>query len=121
MANPYLSPGVAPHHMLAGLPQEIVKFTCEWDMLVVEAEQFRDRLVDELGKRALPHGAWRTPWLGQSSKPSKADSWGSRAVLESLQRTKTASECVIHRARKRGALPYNDYNEFRATMYFFKF
>jgi acetyl esterase/lipase len=44
MANPYLSPGVAPDHMLAGLPQEIILFTCEWDMLLVEGEVFRDRL-----------------------------------------------------------------------------
>jgi acetyl esterase/lipase len=68
MTNPYLSPGVAPHYMLAGLPQEIIMFTCEWDMLVVEAEQFRDRLVNELGKTVhyhmvagVPHGWDKAP------------------------------------------------------------
>jgi len=67
MASPYLSPGVAPDHMLASLPQEIILFTCEWDMLVKEAEEFRDRLR-KLGKTVhyhmvpeVPHGWDKAP------------------------------------------------------------
>lgn len=67
MANPYLSPGVAPDHMLAGLPQEIVLFTCEWDMLLAEGIAFRDRLR-LLGKTVhysmvpeAPHGWDKAP------------------------------------------------------------
>jgi putative ergosteryl-3beta-O-L-aspartate hydrolase len=68
MSHPYLSPGVAPRHLLAGLPEEIIMFTCEWDMLVDEAEQFKDRLTDELGKTVyynvvpgVPHGFDKAP------------------------------------------------------------
>lgn len=66
-SNPYLSPGVAPNHMLAGLPQEIIMFTSEWDMLLKEGEEFRDRLLD-LGKTVhyemipnVPHGWDKAP------------------------------------------------------------
>lgn len=66
-SNPYLSPGVAPNHMLASLPQEIIMFTCEWDMLLKEGEEFRDRLLD-LGKTVhyemipgVPHGWDKAP------------------------------------------------------------
>ena len=45
MSNPYLSPGVAPDYMLAGLPDDIILFTCEWDMLLAEGERLRDRLI----------------------------------------------------------------------------
>lgn len=55
MSNPYLSPGVAPKHLLAGLPEEIVIFACEWDMLLEEAEHFKDRLTGELGKTVHYH------------------------------------------------------------------
>ncbi|KAF2432851.1 alpha/beta-hydrolase [Tothia fuscella] len=67
MANPYLSPGVAPDHMLAGLPQEIILFTCEWDMLLAEGIAFRDKLR-RLGKTVhysmvpnAPHGWDKAP------------------------------------------------------------
>lgn len=63
LTDPYLSPGLAPEHMLAGLPEEVVLFTCEHDMLVEEAEAFKDRL-EGLGKtvhyreiQGVPH-AW---------------------------------------------------------------
>ena len=66
-ANPYLSPGVAPDHMLAGLPKEIILFTCEWDMLLKEGEEFRDKLLN-LGKTVhynmipgVPHGWDKAP------------------------------------------------------------
>lgn len=67
MSDPYLSPGVAPDHMLAGLPQETIMFTCEWDMLLKEGEDFRDRLR-KLGKTVhyqmvpeAPHGWDKAP------------------------------------------------------------
>jgi acetyl esterase/lipase len=67
-ANPFLSPGVAPAHMLAALPDDIVMFTCEWDMLLAEGERLRDRLRDEMGKNVsyhmvpgVPHGWDKAP------------------------------------------------------------
>ncbi len=51
MSDPYLSPGVAPASLLKSLPDEVIIYTCEWDELLVEAERFRDRLVQELGKK----------------------------------------------------------------------
>ncbi|KAF2097200.1 hypothetical protein NA57DRAFT_41291 [Rhizodiscina lignyota] len=54
-SNPYLSPGVAPDYMLAGLPDEIVMFTCEWDMLLAEGERLRDRLIKEQHKNVVYH------------------------------------------------------------------
>ena len=66
-SNPYLSPGVAPEHMLASLPQDIIMFTSEWDMLLKEGEDFRDRLL-KLGKTVhyfmvpgVPHGWDKAP------------------------------------------------------------
>lgn len=44
LAHPWLSPGVAPARMLEALPDDIVLFCCEWDMLLAEGERFRDRL-----------------------------------------------------------------------------
>jgi len=66
--NPFLSPGVAPAHMLAALPDDIVMFTCEWDMLLAEGERLRDRLQNEMGKNVhyhmvpgVPHGWDKAP------------------------------------------------------------
>ncbi|KAI4633210.1 hypothetical protein J4E80_000573 [Alternaria sp. BMP 0032] len=68
LAHPWLSPGVAPKHMLAALPDDIVLFCCEWDMLLAEGERFRDRLQKDLGKRVhyhcvpgVPHGWDKAP------------------------------------------------------------
>ncbi|KAF2473089.1 uncharacterized protein BDR25DRAFT_392398 [Lindgomyces ingoldianus] len=68
LSHPWLSPGVAPEHMLAVLPDDIVLFTCEWDMLLAEGERFRDRLVNDLKKRVhyhcipgVPHGWDKAP------------------------------------------------------------
>ncbi|PSN67453.1 alpha/beta-hydrolase [Corynespora cassiicola Philippines] len=68
LAHPWLSPGVAPDHMLHALPDDIVLFCCEWDMLLVEGEAFRDRLAKDLGKRVhyhcvpgVPHGWDKAP------------------------------------------------------------
>lgn len=53
--NPYLSPGVAPDYMLAGLPDDIILFCCEWDMLLAEGERLRDRLANEQNKNVVYH------------------------------------------------------------------
>ena len=62
--DPYLSPGVAPAHMLAGLPDDIIMFTCEWDMLRAEGERLRDRLVNEQGKNVVYHCVPGVPHVG---------------------------------------------------------
>ncbi|KAH7401089.1 Alpha/Beta hydrolase protein [Phaeosphaeria sp. MPI-PUGE-AT-0046c] len=68
LAHPWLSPGVAPKRMLEALPDDIVLFCCEWDMLLAEGEKFRDRLQNDLGKRVhyhrvpgVPHGWDKAP------------------------------------------------------------
>jgi len=68
MSNPYLSPGVAPDHMLHGLPDDIIMFCCEWDMLLAEGERLRDRLQNDIHKKviysmvpAVPHGWDKAP------------------------------------------------------------
>lgn len=68
LSHPWLSPGVAPTHMLDALPNDIVMMCCEWDMLLAEGERFRDRLVKELGKNVhyhcvpgVPHGWDKAP------------------------------------------------------------
>lgn len=50
-SNPYLSPVVAPDEILRTLPDDIILYTCEFDMLQKEAERFKDRCQDGLGKR----------------------------------------------------------------------
>jgi acetyl esterase/lipase len=68
LAHPWLSPGIAPQAMLEALPDDIVLFCCEWDMLLAEGERFRDRLRTDLGKRVhyhcvpgVPHGWDKAP------------------------------------------------------------
>jgi acetyl esterase/lipase len=68
LSHPWLSPGVAPDRMLQALPDDIVLFCCEWDMLLAEGERFRDRLRNDLGKRVhyhcvpgVPHGWDKAP------------------------------------------------------------
>ncbi|KAF1953549.1 alpha/beta-hydrolase [Byssothecium circinans] len=68
LSHPWLSPGVAPNPMLVALPDDIVMFCCEWDMLLAEGEKFRDKLQGELGKRVhyhcvpgVPHGWDKAP------------------------------------------------------------
>lgn len=48
--NPLLSPGVAADELLRVLPDNIVLFTCEWDMLRAEAERFGSRLKRDIRK-----------------------------------------------------------------------
>lgn len=68
LTHPWLSPGVAPEKMLLALPDDIVLFCCEWDMLLAEGERFRDRLTNDLRKRVhyhcvpgVPHGWDKAP------------------------------------------------------------
>ena len=68
LAHPWLSPGVAPDDMLVALPDDIVMFCCEWDMLLAEGERFRDRLKNDIGKSVayhmvpgVPHGWDKAP------------------------------------------------------------
>ncbi|KAF2633825.1 alpha/beta-hydrolase [Macroventuria anomochaeta] len=68
LAHPWLSPGQAPTRMLEALPDDIVMFCCEWDMLLAEGERFRDKLQKDLGKRVhyhcvpgVPHGWDKAP------------------------------------------------------------
>jgi acetyl esterase/lipase len=68
LGHPWLSPGVAPDSMLRMLPDDIVMFCCEWDMLLAEGERLRDRLSKDLGKRVhyhcvpgVPHGWDKAP------------------------------------------------------------
>ena len=55
LANPLLSPGLASKEMLADLPQHITIIAAEYDMLLAEAEKFRDRLVKEIGRDVTFH------------------------------------------------------------------
>lgn len=50
LSSPFLSPGLAPQDMLENLPDEIIIYACEWDMLRAETETMRDRL-EGLGKQ----------------------------------------------------------------------
>jgi acetyl esterase/lipase len=54
--------------MLEALPDDIVLFCCEWDMLLAEGERFKDRLQKDLRKRVnwnmvpgVPHGWDKAP------------------------------------------------------------
>ncbi|KAB8339023.1 hypothetical protein FH972_021962 [Carpinus fangiana] len=67
MGNPYLSPGVASDALLAALPQHVILYTCEWDMLLDEGKRMRERL-ERVGKtvaytmvEGVPHGWDRAP------------------------------------------------------------
>ncbi|KAJ4288758.1 hypothetical protein N0V88_007293 [Collariella sp. IMI 366227] len=45
LANPYLSPAKATDEQLAeGIPETVIFYTCEWDMLLKEGEEFAKRL-----------------------------------------------------------------------------
>ncbi|KXS98459.1 hypothetical protein AC578_8073 [Pseudocercospora eumusae] len=68
--SPYLSPGVAPTDLLRNaLPDEIIMYTCEWDMLLEEGQEFHQRLIsDDIGKNVVytmvpevPHGWDKAP------------------------------------------------------------
>lgn len=68
--SPYISPGVAPTCLLKnGLPHDIIMYTCEFDMLLDEGQDFRKRLTSpEIGKNVIykmvegvPHGWDKAP------------------------------------------------------------
>ena len=67
MGSPYLSPGVASEDILSGLPDNIIMYTCEWDMLLDEGERMKARLED-ISKHVeyrmvpeVPHGWDKAP------------------------------------------------------------
>ena len=78
LTHPWLSPGVAPDHMLAALPDDIVLFCCEWDMLLAEGERFRDRLRNELGKRVHYHCVPGVPHAWDKAPNPLRESPGAR-------------------------------------------
>jgi acetyl esterase/lipase len=54
MSHPYLSPGLAPMGLiLASYPPEVAIYTCGWDQLLVEGNQFRERLRGFVGSGGL--------------------------------------------------------------------
>jgi len=64
VSDPYLSPGVAPDDMLSKLPDDIIIYACECDMLLEEDKVIAARLEKDLGKNVkfqivegVPH-AW---------------------------------------------------------------
>lgn len=70
LESPYLSPGIAPTALLKeGLPDDIIIYCCEWDMLLAEGLDFRNRLLSpEVDKRVfytlvegVPHGWDKSP------------------------------------------------------------
>lgn len=79
LSHPWLSPGVAPADMLAKLPDDIVLFCCEWDMLLAEGERFRDRLGIELGKRVGYHCVPGVPHAWDKAPNPLRESPGARA------------------------------------------
>ncbi|KAJ5168704.1 uncharacterized protein N7482_004298 [Penicillium canariense] len=56
MSHPYMSPGLAPDHLiLASYPPYVAIYTCGWDQLLVEGNEFRERLRKLEGKGRLVH------------------------------------------------------------------
>ncbi|EOA82991.1 hypothetical protein ACJQWK_04740 [Exserohilum turcicum] len=78
LSHPWLSPGVAPNHMLHALPDDIVLFCCEWDMLLAEGERFRDRLQKDLGKRVHYHCVPGVPHAWDKAPNPLRESPGAR-------------------------------------------
>lgn len=75
-ASPFVSPALAPDHMLIhGLPHHVQIFLCEWDMLLQEGEIFAKRL-HALGKNVrstlipkVVHGWDKHPDPWRDQKP----------------------------------------------------
>jgi len=89
VADPYLSPAAAPTTLLkAAYPQDIVLYTCEYDMLNAEGIAFGERLVHkDIAKtvhggliKEMPHAFDKkpNPW----SFPKAADKCYSEACAE---------------------------------------
>lgn len=97
MRSPYLSPGVATTDMLNHLPENILLFTCEYDMLLDEAEIMRTRLAD-MGKnifyrmvKGVPHGFDKAPNPFKSD-PAVRESY--REACEQLRKVFLADKDV---------------------------
>lgn len=69
MTSPYASPAAASDEaLMTALPDDIILYLCEWDMLLREGKEFRERL-EGLGKRVRcevigerRHGFDKSPW-----------------------------------------------------------
>ena len=55
LSDPYLSPAAASDEILRALPNNIILYTCEWDMLLVEGRDFAHRLQHDIGKNVRFH------------------------------------------------------------------
>ena len=54
-SDPYLSPAAASDELLKALPQNILIYTCEWDMLMCEGRNFAQRLERNVKKKVKFH------------------------------------------------------------------
>lgn len=70
LCNPFLSPSKAPDELLKeSIPQDVIIYTCEWDMLLKEGEEFAERLSQEPIRKnvryktipCVPHGWDKSP------------------------------------------------------------
>ncbi|KAM7212929.1 Alpha/Beta hydrolase fold [Rhypophila decipiens] len=70
LANPFLSPSKASDQVLKeSIPEHVIFYTCEWDMLLKEGQEFADRLKSKpIGKNVrykmipeVPHGWDKSP------------------------------------------------------------
>jgi len=82
LTDPMLSPAMAPEEVLQQLPDEVIIFSCEWDMLCSQDQYFAERLRD-IGKtvkyrmiKDVPH-AW-----DKSSNPFKMHSEAEETYTE---------------------------------------
>ena len=55
LSDPYLSPAAASDEALRALPDSIILYTCEWDMLLAEGRDFAHRLQHDIGKNVKFH------------------------------------------------------------------
>jgi acetyl esterase/lipase len=91
MTDPYLSPAAASDDFLrAAYPDDIVMYTCEYDMLNAEGVAFGDRLANTVGKklhggliRGVPHAFDKKP--NPISFPKAADRCYAEACAELKQ------------------------------------
>jgi acetyl esterase/lipase len=115
LAHPWLSPGVAPTRMLEALPDDIVLFCCEWDMLLAEGEKFKDRLQNDLGKRVkyiqvkgVPHGWDKSPNPLKESPGAREQYMVACTELKRMFEDEDAASVVGH---SRTDLPSKQYQK----------
>jgi len=90
MSSEYLSPGLAPSQTLRdAFPDKVAIFTCEWDQLCAEGEEFRKRLI-VLGKhvrgrmiKGVDHGWDKAPTF--TSHNLKRDEMFAEAAAQLLE------------------------------------